>query len=103
MADDAIPFDRTLTARPEEVTALSPLVRRLVANNGGPFTFTGTCTYVVGRGEVAVIDPGPADPTHVAALVQAMHEPWLTSKVLSNARQPQILQARRFGSTGGLT
>ena len=72
MADDAIPFDRTLTARPEEVTVLSPLVRRLVANNGGPFTFTGTCTYVVGRGEVAVIDPGPADPTHVAALVQAI-------------------------------
>ena len=72
MADDDIPFDRTLTARPEEVTVLSPLVRRLVANNGGPFTFTGTCTYVVGRGDVAVIDPGPADPTHIAALMAAL-------------------------------
>lgn len=72
MASDDIPFDRTLTAKPEEVAALSPLVRRLVANNGGPFTFTGTCTYVVGRGEVAVIDPGPADPTHIAALMQAV-------------------------------
>ena len=72
MADDDIPFDRTLTAKPEEVTVLSPLVRRLVANNGGPFTFTGTCTYVVGRGDVAVIDPGPADPTHMAALMAAL-------------------------------
>ena len=70
-ADD-IPFDRTLSAKPDEVQALSPLVRRLVANNGGPFTFTGTCSYIVGRGEVAVIDPGPADPNHIAALMAAV-------------------------------
>ena len=49
-APDDIPFDRTLAAKPEELQQVSPLVRRLVANNGGPFTFTGTCTYVVGRG-----------------------------------------------------
>jgi glyoxylase-like metal-dependent hydrolase (beta-lactamase superfamily II) len=72
LADDDIPFDRTLTAKPEEVQQLSPLVRRLVANNGGPFTFTGTCSYIVGRGTVAVIDPGPADPTHIAALMEAV-------------------------------
>ena len=72
MADDDIPFDRTLTAKPDEVQLLSPLVRRLVANNGGPFTFTGTCSYIVGRGTVAVIDPGPADSSHIAALMQAV-------------------------------
>ncbi len=72
MADDDIPFDRTLTAKPDEVDRLSPLVRRLVANNGGPFTFTGTCSYIVGRGTVAVIDPGPADPSHIAALMEAV-------------------------------
>ena len=36
-----------------------PGVRRMVANNPGPFTFKGTNTYIVGHGEVAVIDPGP--------------------------------------------
>ncbi len=72
MADDDIPFDRTLAAKPEQVQTLSPRVRRIIANNGGPFTFTGTCTYIVGRGAVAVIDPGPADPTHIAALVAAL-------------------------------
>ncbi len=71
-APDDIPFDRTLAAKPEELQQVSPLVRRLVANNGGPFTFTGTCTYIVGRGEVAVIDPGPADASHVAAIMQAV-------------------------------
>lgn len=54
-----------------ELTQLSPLVRRLVADNPGPFTFTGTATYLVGRGRLAVIDPGPDDATHVGAILNA--------------------------------
>ena len=54
------------------VTELEPLVRRVLAGNSGPFTFTGTQTYIVGRGEVAVIDPGPDDPDHIQALIQAV-------------------------------
>ncbi|KPF74727.1 MBL fold metallo-hydrolase [alpha proteobacterium AAP81b] len=50
----------------------SPLVRRLLAHNPSPFTFTGTGTFVVGRGEVAVIDPGPADEAHIAALLDGL-------------------------------
>lgn len=51
---------------------LSPQVRRLVARNPGPFTFHGTNTYVVGRGRVAVIDPGPAIRDHVDALLAGL-------------------------------
>lgn len=54
------------------VDHVSPLIRRVVANNPGPFTFTGTGTYIVGSGEVAVIDPGPADEAHLAALLDAL-------------------------------
>ena len=50
---------------------LEPLVRRLLAPNPSPFTYTGTETYIVGRGEVAVIDPGPDLPDHVAAILAA--------------------------------
>jgi glyoxylase-like metal-dependent hydrolase (beta-lactamase superfamily II) len=50
----------------------SPLVRRLLARNPSPFTFTGTGTFVVGHGTVAVIDPGPDDPAHIAALRDAL-------------------------------
>ncbi|HWH17900.1 MAG TPA: MBL fold metallo-hydrolase [Allosphingosinicella sp.] len=53
------------------VEKASPLVRRLLAPNPSPFTFTGTQTYLVGRGEVAVIDPGPDLPEHVEALLAA--------------------------------
>ena len=54
------------------VESVSPLVRRVLAHNPGPFTYTGTGTYIVGRGTVAVIDPGPDDPEHVAALLAAL-------------------------------
>ncbi|PPD42156.1 MAG: MBL fold metallo-hydrolase [Methylocystis sp.] len=52
---------------------VSPLVRRILAPNAGPFTYTGTCTYMVGEGDVAIVDPGPADPRHLAAMLAAIH------------------------------
>jgi glyoxylase-like metal-dependent hydrolase (beta-lactamase superfamily II) len=52
-------------------SALSPLVRRIVARNPGPFTGPGTNTYLVGIDEVAVIDPGPDEKAHVDAIVGA--------------------------------
>lgn len=72
MADDQIPFDRSLDARADQVVQVAPSIRRLIANNGGPFTFTGTCTYIVGSSSVVVIDPGPADASHHDALLQAL-------------------------------
>ena len=54
------------------VMTLEPLVRRVLAPNPSAFTYTGTQTYIVGHGTVAVIDPGPDDPDHVAALVDAV-------------------------------
>jgi glyoxylase-like metal-dependent hydrolase (beta-lactamase superfamily II) len=51
---------------------LSPLIRRVVARNPSPFTYHGTGTYVIGRGEVALVDPGPAIAEHVDALLAAL-------------------------------
>jgi glyoxylase-like metal-dependent hydrolase (beta-lactamase superfamily II) len=58
---------------------LTPLVRRLLAPNPSAFTFTGTQSYIVGRGEVAVIDPGPNLPEHVEALLSALGEERVTA------------------------
>jgi glyoxylase-like metal-dependent hydrolase (beta-lactamase superfamily II) len=58
--------------QPGVIQQLHPLVRRILASNPSPFTFTGTQTYVVGSGEVAVIDPGPDLPRHVDALLAAL-------------------------------
>ena len=65
-------LNRELDFEYGRVAALSPLIRRVVARNPSAFTLHGTGTYIVGRGSVAVIDPGPDDPTHVAALLAAL-------------------------------
>jgi glyoxylase-like metal-dependent hydrolase (beta-lactamase superfamily II) len=72
VSSDDITFDRSFELVPGQVEAVMPGVRRLVADNPGPFTFKGTVTYIVGRGAVAVIDPGPDDPRHVAAILAAV-------------------------------
>lgn len=52
--------------------ALDPLVARVLAPNPSPFTYTGTQTYLVGSADLAVIDPGPDEPAHIAALIEAI-------------------------------
>lgn len=52
--------------------APAPGVRRLIAPNPGPMTERGTNSYLVGQGELALIDPGPDDPDHLAALLAAL-------------------------------
>ena len=69
---DGIPFDRDLEFEYGRIEAVSPLIRRVIARNGGPFTFHGTGTYVIGRGTVAVVDPGPLLASHIAALKHAL-------------------------------
>jgi glyoxylase-like metal-dependent hydrolase (beta-lactamase superfamily II) len=66
-----IPFVRDMAFEYGRPDAVSPLIRRVVANNPGPFTYLGTGTYIVGQGEVAVIDPGPALDLHLDAILEA--------------------------------
>jgi len=68
----AIPFIREFDAKYESEVRISPLISRVVADNPGPFTFKGTGVYIVGKDEVAVIDPGPDDASHVDALKRAL-------------------------------
>jgi glyoxylase-like metal-dependent hydrolase (beta-lactamase superfamily II) len=67
-----IPYVREIDVEYGRCDQVSPLIRRVTANNPGPFTFKGTGTYIVGRGEVAVIDPGPDDPAHLRAILAAV-------------------------------
>ncbi len=65
--------DRAFEPQWGKAVPVAPRVRRLTAHNPGPFTFHGTNTYLVDDGgSVAVIDPGPDDPRHLAALLDAI-------------------------------
>jgi glyoxylase-like metal-dependent hydrolase (beta-lactamase superfamily II) len=64
----SIPFVRDIQFEYGVVEQVSPLIRRVIAKNPGPFTFTGTGVYIIGHGDVCVIDPGPDMDEHFEAL-----------------------------------
>lgn len=98
---DEIPFDRTATEPAGELVQLSPLVRRLIAGNGGPMTFTGTCTYIVGRGRVAIIDPGPDDQGHVERLLQAVSGETVSHIVVTHTHRDHSPAVRAIRAATG--
>lgn len=63
---------------------LEPLVTRILAPNPSPFTYTGTQTHIVGTHDLAVIDPGPADESHHAALIAAIAGRPVTAIVITH-------------------
>jgi glyoxylase-like metal-dependent hydrolase (beta-lactamase superfamily II) len=82
-----------------ETVSLSALVRRRIAPNGGPFTASGTCSYIVGFDDVAIIDPGPEDAGHIAALVAACAGARVSAIVVTHTHRDhspgaRLLQAR---------
>jgi glyoxylase-like metal-dependent hydrolase (beta-lactamase superfamily II) len=82
-----------------ETVTLSPLIRRRIAPNGGPFTASGTCSYLVGTDDVAIIDPGPEDADHIAALVAACAGARITAILVTHTHRDhspgaRLLQAR---------
>ena len=92
----AIPFEREFDAPYERPVQVSPLIRRLLARNPSPFTFKGTGVAIIGKGEVAVVDPGPDDPEHLAALRAALEGKTvvITGAASGQGRAGAILFAR---------
>ena len=79
-----IPFRRDLDFEYGVSAAVSPNIRRVVANNPSPFTLYGTGTYILGHGNVAVVDPGPADPAHIEALLAATRGETITHLLVTH-------------------
>jgi len=95
-----IPYDKQ-PYKSGEVVEVSPLVRRLIAPNGGPFTFTGTCSYLVGRGRLAVIDPGPEDDANMAAILQATEGEAIAHILVTHTHRDHSPGARRLRALTG--
>lgn len=96
-----IAFDRTPPGVSGRLEPVAPGVRRIVANNPGPFTFTGTCTYVVGEGEVSVIDPGPEDQAHVEALLEALGDERVRQILVTHTHRDHSPAARLLAAATG--
>jgi glyoxylase-like metal-dependent hydrolase (beta-lactamase superfamily II) len=100
MTDD-IPFDKRLDLAPGKVEEVRPNVRRILCNNPGPFTFKGTVTYIVGKGRVAIIDPGPLDEAHIAALLDAVRGETVTHIFVTHTHRDHSPAAARIKAATG--
>jgi len=103
----SIAFDRNHVVTHGQLEPLRPGLRRITANNASPFTFRGTGTLVLGNGHVAVIDPGPADPTHIDALMTALGNEVVTHILVTHTHQDhspgcKLLKSRTGATTYGV-
>lgn len=98
-----IPYVRDLDFAYGRVDQVSPLVRRVIAENPGPFTFKGTGTYIVGRGTVAVIDPGPEAPAHLEALLAATAGERISDILITHHHADHSPLARALKARSGAT
>ncbi|SMF77639.1 MBL fold metallo-hydrolase [Allosphingosinicella indica] len=79
-----------------------PLVRRVLAPNPSPFTYTGTWTHIVGAGEgLAVIDPGPDDADHIARIIGAVGDASIAAIVCTHTHRDHSPAARALAEKTG--
>ena len=102
MSDD-IPFDRTFDIAPGKPEEVVPGVRRLLCNNPSPFTYKGTVSYIIGRGRVAIVDPGPDDAAHVAALLDAVRGETVTHIFVTHTHRDHSPAVPRVKAATGAT
>jgi glyoxylase-like metal-dependent hydrolase (beta-lactamase superfamily II) len=101
--NDDIPFDKSFALTPNQVQDVAPGVRAVAADNPGPFTFKGTISYIVGRDQVAIIDPGPDDPAHVAALLEAVRGETVTHVFVTHTHRDHSPAAAMVKAATGAT
>jgi len=99
--NDDIPFDKRFSLEPDRVQEVAPDVRAIVADNPSPFTFKGTISYIVGRGQVAIIDPGPDDVVHVAALLEAVRDETVTHIFVTHTHRDHSPAAAKIKDATG--
>lgn len=101
--NDDIPFNRDFPLAPGVVDEVVPGVRRVLCNNPSPFTFTGTVSYIVGKGNVAIIDPGPVDEAHTQALLDAVRGETVTHILVTHTHNDHSPGVARIKATTGAT
>ncbi|MCJ8053214.1 MBL fold metallo-hydrolase [Shinella curvata] len=99
--NEAPSFDRDFKPAYGEAVPVAPRVQRITVNNPSPFTFHGTNSYIVGDKSVAVIDPGPEDEAHFAALMRALAGREVTHIAVSHTHRDHSPLARRLKAETG--
>ena len=96
-----IPFSREFEFEYARMQPVAPLIRRIVARNPSPFTFHGTGTYVIGEGNVAIVDPGPDVSEHVDALLDALDGETVTHLLVTHTHRDHSPACRAVQAATG--
>lgn len=96
-----IPFIHELDVKTGKLETISPLVRRIICPNPGPYTYTGTGTYIIGHGEVAVIDPGPINKSHLKAILDATKNEKISHILVSHTHADHSPLAKELHEASG--
>ncbi|WDI30214.1 MBL fold metallo-hydrolase [Hyphococcus flavus] len=96
-----IPFVKDINFTYGAADVVAPGVRRVIAENPGPFTYTGSGTYIIGEGDVAVIDPGPDRDDHLKALLRELKDERVTHVLITHTHSDHCGLARKFADATG--
>jgi len=96
MASPAPDYQTQFDPQTGEAIAVLPGLVRITAPNAGPYTFTGTNSFLLGRETLAVIDPGPDDARHLAALRRAIAGRPVSSVILTHTHRDHSALAARL-------
>ena len=96
-----IPFVKDVDFTHGVADTLAPGIRRVIANNSGPFTYTGTGTYIIGTGKVAVIDPGPDRDAHLEALLETLKSETVSHILITHTHSDHCGLAKKFAEATG--
>ena len=101
--NDDIPYNKAFDLKPGRAEEVAPGVRAIVANNPGPFTFKGTVSYIIGRGKVAILDPGPDDEAHIAAVLDAVRGETVTHIFVTHTHRDHSPAVPKIKAATGAT
>lgn len=98
---ESLRFERDFAPPYGVAEAMSPLIARVVCRNPGPFTFTGTASFIIGRHSLAIIDPGPDDSAHLDALMAAIGARPLRHILITHSHADHSALATRLKAVTG--
>src|SRR6201994_3457937 len=101
--NDDVPFNKNFPLKPGIVEEVVPGVRRVLCDNPSPFTFTGPGTYIVGTGNVAIIEPGPDSEAHAKALLDAVRGETVTHILVTHTHRDHSPNTPRIKQATGAT